>query len=35
MHYKEMECMRQSLEPLLYNAGVDMVFMGGLPTQLV
>ncbi len=27
-HYKEKECMRLSLEPLLYKYGVDIVFAG-------
>ena len=27
-HYREVECMRASLEPLLAEAGVDMVFSG-------
>jgi hypothetical protein len=29
-HYKEAECMRQSMEGLLYNAGVDVTFLGHL-----
>ncbi|KAK9833911.1 hypothetical protein WJX74_009703 [Apatococcus lobatus] len=27
-HYKELECMRQSFEPLLYKAGVDLAMYG-------
>ena len=27
-HYKEVECFRVSLEPLLYEAGVNLVFSG-------
>lgn len=27
-HYKELECMRISLEPLLYEYGVDIIFAG-------
>lgn len=27
-HYKELECMRISLEPLLYKYGVDTIFAG-------
>lgn len=27
-HYKELECMRISLEPLLYKYGVDIIFAG-------
>ena len=27
-HYKELECMRVALEPLLYRYGVDIVFAG-------
>lgn len=28
-HYKESECLRQMVEPFLYNFGVDVVFHGG------
>ena len=27
-HYKEMECHRQALEQVLFDAGVDMIFAG-------
>ena len=27
-HYKEAECMRQAIEPLLYEYGVDIMFAG-------
>ena len=27
-HYKEAECLRQMVEPFLYNFGVDVVFHG-------
>ena len=27
-HYKELECMRTALEPLLYHYGVDIIFTG-------
>ena len=27
-HYKELECMRIALEPLLYKYGVDIIFAG-------
>ena len=27
-HYKEAECIRQMVEPFLYNFGVDVVFHG-------
>lgn len=27
-HYKELECMRLVLEPLLYKYGVDIIFAG-------
>lgn len=27
-HYKELECMRLALEPLLYEHGVDIIFTG-------
>lgn len=27
-HYKELECMRLALEPLLYENGVDIIFAG-------
>ena len=32
-HYKEAECLRQMVEPFLYNFGVDIVFHGA-PQQL-
>ncbi|KAK9802602.1 hypothetical protein WJX73_000292 [Symbiochloris irregularis] len=31
-HYKETECMRQAMEPLLYEAGADIIFNGHLHT---
>ena len=27
-HFKEMECMRLALEPIVYEGGVDLVFNG-------
>ena len=31
-HYKEAECLRQQVEPFLYNFGVDIVFHGERPS---
>ena len=31
-HYKEAECMKQALEPLLYKHGVDVIFTGWVPS---
>lgn len=31
-HYKETECMRQAMEDVLYENGVDIVFNGHLHT---
>ena len=28
IHYKEADCLRQMIEPFLYNAGVDIVVHG-------
>ena len=33
-HFKEAECLRQQVEPFLYNFGVDIVFHGEPPTSL-
>jgi hypothetical protein len=33
-HYKEAECLRQMVEPFLYNAGVDIVMHGQSPPPL-
>lgn len=30
IHYKEAECLRQTVEPFLYNYGVDIVVHGPL-----
>ena len=27
-HYREVDCMREMLEPFLYNAGVDIILHG-------
>ena len=32
-HYKEAECMKQALEPLLYKHGVDVIFTGWVPSH--
>lgn len=32
-HYKELECMRIALEPLLYKYGVDIIFAGYVSTS--
>lgn len=32
VHYKEAECLRQTLEPFLYNYGVDVVMHGLSPS---
>ena len=32
-HYKEAECLRQQVEPFLYNFGVDVVFHGKYPLR--
>lgn len=34
-HYKEAECLRQMVEPFLYNYGVDIVMHGACFTLLL
>ena len=34
-HYKEAECLRQMVEPFLYNFGVDIVFHGAAQACIV
>ena len=34
VHYKEAECLRQTLEPFLYNYGVDVVMHGLSPSVI-